>query len=191
MCQSIRQCSAYGKHPAVMVLVSPDGHVTSGSNVTNACIHSQACMMDLTWVLVRMPPLKLFGVETFSLQRCKECLGGVASMQLFTRVFLFWQTSGTVPWSMALQQSSGQGQGVPSCNAHSSWMCTQCWTLLGSHRFLKTNDPCCGVGCPLTVNSVFILSLLSAATCSTTQVEMLTVILPQLYHCWQWTHLQL
>ena len=135
MCQSIRQCSAYGKHPAVRVLVSPDGHVTSGSNVTNVCIHSEACMMDLTWVLVRMPPLKLFGVETFPLQRCKECLGGVASMQLFTRVFLFWQTSGTVPWSMALQQSSGQG--VPSCNAHSSWMCTQCWTLLGSHRFLK------------------------------------------------------
>ena len=74
MCQSIRQCSAYGKHPAVRVLVSPDGHVTSGSNVTKACIHSEACMMDLTWVLVRMPPLKLFGVDTFSLQRCKECL---------------------------------------------------------------------------------------------------------------------
>ena len=47
MCQSIRQCSAYGKHPAVRVRVSPDGHVTSGSNVTNACIHSEACMMDL------------------------------------------------------------------------------------------------------------------------------------------------
>ena len=65
MCQSIRQCSAYGKHPAVRVLVSPDGHVTSGSNVTNACIHSEACMMDLTWALVRMPPLKLFGVDLF------------------------------------------------------------------------------------------------------------------------------
>ena len=65
MCQSIRQCSAYGKHPAVRVLVSPDGHVTSGSNVTNACIHSEACMMDLTWALVRIPPLKLFGVDLF------------------------------------------------------------------------------------------------------------------------------
>ena len=65
MCQSIRQCSAYGKHPAVRVLVSPDGHVTSGSNVMNACIHSEACMMDLTWALVRMPPLKLFGVDLF------------------------------------------------------------------------------------------------------------------------------
>ena len=62
MCQSIRQCSAYGKHPAGRVLVSPDGHVPSGSNVTNACIHSEACMVDLTWALVRMPPLKLFGV---------------------------------------------------------------------------------------------------------------------------------
>ena len=28
------------------------------------------------------------------------------------------------------------------------------------------------MGCPVTVNSVFILSLLSAATCSNTQVEM-------------------
>ena len=65
MCQYIRQCSAYGKHPAVRVLVSPDGHVTSGSNVTNACIHSEACMMNLTWALVRMPPLKLFGVDLF------------------------------------------------------------------------------------------------------------------------------
>ena len=65
MCQSIRQCSAYGKRPAVRVLVSPDGHVTSGSNVTNACIHSEACMMDLTWALVRMPPLKLCGVDLF------------------------------------------------------------------------------------------------------------------------------
>ena len=37
--------------------------MTSGSNVTNACIHSEACMMDITWVLVRMPPLKLFGVD--------------------------------------------------------------------------------------------------------------------------------
>ena len=88
MCQSIRQCSAYGKHPAVRVLVSPDGHVTSGSNVTNACIHSEACMMDLTWALVRMPPLKLFGVDLF-LQRSKESLGGVASMQLFSHMFLF------------------------------------------------------------------------------------------------------
>ena len=88
MCQSIRQCSAYGKHPAVRVLFSPDGHVTSGSNVTNACIHSEACMMDLTWALVRMPPLKLFGVD-LSLQRYKECLDGVATMQLFNHVFLF------------------------------------------------------------------------------------------------------
>ena len=39
--------------------------MASGSNVTNACIHSEACMMDLTWALVRMPPLKLFGVDLF------------------------------------------------------------------------------------------------------------------------------
>ena len=36
----------------------------------------------------------------------------------------------------------------------------------------KKKDQCCGVGCPVTVNIVFILSLLSAATCSNTQVEM-------------------
>ena len=65
MCQYIRQCSAYGKHPAVRVLVSLDGHVRSSSNVTNACINSEACTMDLTWALVRMPPLKLFGVDLF------------------------------------------------------------------------------------------------------------------------------
>ena len=39
--------------------------MTSCSNVTNACIHSEACMMDLTLALVRMPPLKLFGVDLF------------------------------------------------------------------------------------------------------------------------------
>ena len=33
----------------------------SGSNVTN----SEACMMALTWALLRMPPLKLFAVDLF------------------------------------------------------------------------------------------------------------------------------
>ena len=37
---------------------------------------------------------------------------------------------------------------------------------------IEKKDQCCVVGCPVTVNSVFILSLLSAATCSNTQVEM-------------------
>ena len=47
MCQSIRQCSASGKHPAVRVLVSPDGHVTSGSNVTNTSVlHSFGSLHD-------------------------------------------------------------------------------------------------------------------------------------------------
>ena len=65
LCANLPDSAVLGKHPAVRVLVSPDGHVTSGSNVTNACIHSEACMMDLTWALVRMPPLKLFGVDLF------------------------------------------------------------------------------------------------------------------------------
>ena len=47
LCQSIRQYSAYGKHPAVRVLVSPDGHVMCGPNVTNDCIRKPAW-----WILL-------------------------------------------------------------------------------------------------------------------------------------------
>ena len=47
-----------------LLLVSPEGHVMSGSKC-NERLHSEACMMDLTWALVRMPPLKLFGVDLF------------------------------------------------------------------------------------------------------------------------------
>ena len=36
-----------------LILVSPEGHVMSGSNVTNA-LHSEACRMDLAWALVNM-----------------------------------------------------------------------------------------------------------------------------------------
>ena len=36
-----------------LILVSPEGHVISGSNVTNA-LHSEACRMDLAWALVKM-----------------------------------------------------------------------------------------------------------------------------------------
>ena len=36
-----------------LILVSPEGHVVSGSNVTNA-LHSEACRMDLAWALVKM-----------------------------------------------------------------------------------------------------------------------------------------
>ena len=88
MCQSIRQCSAYGKHPAVRVLVSPDGHVTSGSNVTNDCINSEACMMELTWTLVRMPPLKLFGVDLFPSDK-QRVPGWSGFNAVVTHVFLF------------------------------------------------------------------------------------------------------
>ena len=46
MCQSIRQCSAYGKHPAVRVLVSPDGHVTSPRLKCNERLHSFGSLHD-------------------------------------------------------------------------------------------------------------------------------------------------
>ena len=36
-----------------LILVSPEGHVMSGSNVTNA-LHSEACRIDLAWALVKM-----------------------------------------------------------------------------------------------------------------------------------------
>ena len=118
MCQSIRQCSAYGKHPAVRVLVSPDGHVTSGSNVTNACIHSEACMMDLTWALVRMPPLKLFGVDLFLSEKQR-----VPGWSGFNAVVLscvpVLTNIGYCPMIDGSPTESHQ-QGVPSCNAHSS-----------------------------------------------------------------------
>ncbi len=66
----------------------------------NERLHSEACMMDLARALVRMRQMKLFEVDFFH-QRSKQFMGGVASMQLFTHVFLFRQTSGTVTWSMA------------------------------------------------------------------------------------------
>ena len=59
----------------------------SGSKC-NERLHSEACMMDLTWTLVRMPPLKLFGEDIFpsDKQTVPVCSGFNA---LFTHVFLF------------------------------------------------------------------------------------------------------
>ena len=114
MCQSIRQCSAYGKHPAVRVLVSPDGHVTSGSNVTNACIDSEACMMDLTWALIRMPTFKLFGVYLFLSE--KQRVHGWSGFNVVVLSCVPVLTN--IGYCPMIKQSSGQG--VPSCNAHSS-----------------------------------------------------------------------
>ena len=50
MCQSIRQCSAYGKHPAVRVLVSPDGHVTSPRLKCNERLHSFGSLHDVSYL---------------------------------------------------------------------------------------------------------------------------------------------
>ena len=62
LCQSIRQYSAYGKRPAVTCF---SGRTRDGWSKCNERLHSEAYMMDLTWTLVRMPPLKLFGVYIF------------------------------------------------------------------------------------------------------------------------------
>ena len=47
-----------------LLLVSPEGHVMSGSKCSER-LHSEACMVDLTWALVRMPPLNMFWVDLF------------------------------------------------------------------------------------------------------------------------------
>ena len=186
MCQSIRQCSAYGKHPAVRVLVSPDRHVTSGSNVTNACIHSEAGMMDLTWALVRMPPLKLFGVDLFLSE--KQSVPGWSGFNAAVLSCVPVLTNiGYCPVIDGSPTESHQ-QGVPSCNAHSSWMCTQCWTLLGSYQFLKKGPVVWVVLVPSIVSSYCHYCQLQPV--QTHKWKCLMVILPQLYHCWQWSHLQ-
>ena len=59
---SYSQYSAYGKRPAVTCF---SGRTRDEWFKCNERLHSEACMMDLTWALVRMPPLKLFGVEFF------------------------------------------------------------------------------------------------------------------------------
>ena len=97
LCRYIRHYSAYVKRPAVTCF-SAKGHVMSGSNVTNACIRKPAW-----WILLGhwqgCHHWSCLGY-TFSLQRNKQCLGGMASMQMLNHVLLFWQTSGTVPWSI-------------------------------------------------------------------------------------------
>ena len=47
-----------------LLLVSPEGHVMSGSNVMHV-LYSEACRVDLAWVLARMTPLKWFDVDLF------------------------------------------------------------------------------------------------------------------------------
>ena len=62
LCESIRPYSVYGKRPAVTCF---SGRTRDEWFKCNERLHSEACMMDLTWALVRMPPLKLFGVVVF------------------------------------------------------------------------------------------------------------------------------
>ena len=142
--------------------------MTSGSNVTNACIHSEACMMDLTWALVRMPPLELFGVDLFpsEKQRVPGWSGFNAVVLSCVPVLKKHRELSHDRWlsnRVLAKECHHVMHILPEC-VHSAEL------YWGAIDFFKKNDQCCGVGCPLTVNSVFILSLLSAATCSNTQV---------------------
>ena len=62
MWQAVRQYSVYGKRPAVTCF---SGRTRDEWFKCNERSHSEACMMDHTWALVRMPPLKLFGEDIF------------------------------------------------------------------------------------------------------------------------------
>ena len=157
--------------------------MTSGSNVTNACIHSEACMVDLTWALVRMPPLKLFGVDLFLSEKQKS------------------------PWVEWLQCSCSL---MCSCSdkhrvlSHDRWLsnrvlakeyhrvmhilpeCVHSAELYwGAIDFLKNRTR--------VVAWVVLLSSIVSSYCHYCQLQpvqthkwkCLMVILPQLYHCWQ------
>ena len=58
LCQYIRQYSAYGKRPAVTCF---SGRTGDELLKCNERLHSEPCMMDLSWALVRMAPLKCLG----------------------------------------------------------------------------------------------------------------------------------
>ena len=85
LCQSIRKYSAYGKRPAVTCF---SGRTRDEWSKCNERLHSEACMMDLTWTLIRMPPLKLFGVDISPSDK-QTVLGWSGFNALFTHVFLF------------------------------------------------------------------------------------------------------
>ena len=62
LCQSIRQYNVHRKRPVVTCF---SGRTNYEWFKSNERLHSEACMMDLAWALVRMTPLKLFEVNLF------------------------------------------------------------------------------------------------------------------------------
>ena len=62
LCQSIRQYSAHGKRPAD---TWSSGKTRDKWFKCNERLLSEAYMMDLAWVLVKMTQLKLFEVDHF------------------------------------------------------------------------------------------------------------------------------
>ena len=162
--------------------------MTSGSNVTNACIHSEACMMDLTWALVRMPPLKLFGVDIFlsKKQRVPGWCGFnavvLSCVPVLTNIGYcpmndgspteFWPRSAIVQCTFFLNVYTVLNSiGEPSISKK-KWTSVVAWVVL----------------LPSMVSSYCHYCQLQPV--QTHKWKYLMVILPQLYHCWQWSHLQ-
>ena len=126
--------------------------------------------MDLTWALVRMPPLKLFGVDLFHSEKQR-----VPGWSGFNAVVLSCVPVLTKHRGLSHDRWLSNRVLAKECHRvmHILPECVHSAELYwGAIDFFRKKDQCCGVGYPVTVNSVFILSLLSAATYSNTQVEM-------------------
>ena len=66
LCQAIIQYNVHRKRPALTCF---SGSTTYEWFKYNERLHSEACMMDLAWTLVRMTPLKVFDVALFPSQK--------------------------------------------------------------------------------------------------------------------------
>ena len=62
LCQSTRQYNAHGKRPAD---TCSSGKTRDEWFKCNERLHSEACMMDLAWALVKMTQLTLFEADFF------------------------------------------------------------------------------------------------------------------------------
>ena len=156
--------------------------MTSGSNVTNACIHSEACMMDLTWALVRMPPLKLFGVDLFLSEKQR-----VPGWSGFNAVVL-----SCVPVLTNIGYCP-MIDGSPTEFWPRSAI-VQCTFFLDVYTVLNSiGEPSISKKRTSVVAWVVLLPSIVSSYCHYCQLQpvqthkwkCLMVILPQLYHCWQ------
>ena len=160
----------------------------SSSNVTNACINSEACIMDLTWALVRMSPLKLFGVDLFLSEKqrvpgwsgfnavvlsCVPVLTNIGYCPMIDgSPTEFWPRSAIVQCTFFLNVYTVLNSiGEPSISLK-KWTSVVAWVVL----------------LPSMVSSYCHYCQLQPV--QTHKWKYLMVLLPQLYHCWQWSHLR-